>query len=188
MVILLTIKASFLAINFSEAWSHHVTLTFWLGCQLHWEFFWLYANQADFSSWVFFRILTQQAKLECVIQHFNMQFCLGVDIVSVVTAETHENVELFLVPEYFAMNNEHTASCCLLSISFKIFSWNPTELSVQGTELNSINLLCSHFIWSDSMIKSWARQTAVFWLLCVRLVTAADYCCVDWHVRMMKCF
>ena len=33
----------------------------------------------------------------------------------------------------------HTTSKDLLSITFKIFSWNPTESSVQGTPLNSIN-------------------------------------------------
>ena len=59
----------------------------------------------------------------------------------------------------------HTASCCLLSIAFNIFSWNPSASSVQGTELNSINLLCSHFLWSDSMRNSCARQTAEFQLL-----------------------
>ena len=36
------------------------------------------------SSWVFFRKLTQRTKLECLIPHFKILFCLGGDIVSVV--------------------------------------------------------------------------------------------------------
>ena len=40
----------------------------------------------------------------------------------------------------------HTASCYLLSIAFNVFSWNPSASSVQGTELNSINLLYTLFV------------------------------------------
>ena len=76
---------------FSDAWSHYVWHFDSAGSCTEDSFGLMQTKQilfftanVIFSSWVFYRKLTQWAKLEYLIPNFKIQFCLGGDIMSVV--------------------------------------------------------------------------------------------------------